>query len=145
MNKILIANGLLLLACAGLQQFNICNHDSLDSTTGLLVASPIGREEQVYIYLAASLIAPLAVLLKPNGKKGWLKKEFAALLVFNPILFFLFGHCNEQLKHEWTLSELAGPRTVMLAGPGYGYGHYNGVSADMSNFLGCIDQLTIKK
>jgi hypothetical protein len=133
MNRIFILNGLLLATCAGLQQFNICNHDSLDSATGLLVASPIARDEAIYIYIGASLIAPLAVLSKSNGKRGLLIREFAALLVFNPIVFFLFGQCHEQLKHEWTLSELAGPRTVILVGPGYGYGHYNGVLADHSS------------
>jgi len=117
MNKILLLNVCLLLGCVVVQQSITCG-DTSSIGPGVLIGSTIGLHKlQAFLCFAAISLSAPAIACCLSKKLGSGKKEVIALLICNPILFGLIGFMNEHGVHQWSLSEIAGPRTVVILGP----------------------------
>lgn len=103
MNKILIANGLLLLSLMGLQQFWICTQCG---------APHISETEVASIFVCVSLLIPALLFINQRLNKKPLKAEIVSLMLINPVLFGFVGHSYAMLPYDWSWGNLAGPNRV---------------------------------
>jgi hypothetical protein len=108
MNKILLLNGLLLLACLGTDMFLTCWQ------CGWYQLRPNGCAT----FATVSLLIPLLAYFRSRRKGKHDRTEVIALLVFNPLMFAFMAWTQQVLPHDWSLSELAGRRTIVLTGSG---------------------------
>lgn len=110
-NRILIANGLLLLVFMGFHQWvEICNNPWILSHSFYIDPS---RESVLGLGLA--LLWPLTLILLGKHKQPSVRKVITSLLILNPILFCLIPYAYQRLPHEgerWDLSYIAGPQMV---------------------------------
>lgn len=117
MNKIFLLNVCALLACIAVQQIVTCG-DTGSVRPGVIVGSNGGlhKLEAFCCFAAISLLVPAFAFYSSNNLADR-KKQAIALLICNPILFGLIGFMNARGVHQWTISELMGPRSVVIVGP----------------------------
>ncbi len=117
MNKILVANGLLLISLMGFQQW-------YGAHAHLACFSP--WEGLGLIFALISLIIPFSAFLLGKIEKRSTKREVLALIAFNPIFFSILAFSYQQLTYEWSLSKIAGPQVICKADRSEGCGFYGG-------------------
>lgn len=128
MNKILLLNGFLLLTCIGTDMFLTCWQG------GAYQLRPNGCAT----FATVSLLIPLLAYVHSRRKGKNNRKEIIALLVFNPLMFSFIAWTQQVLPHEWSLSELAGRRTIVLTGYGSNKGLVQAIPAIPSVIKACL-------
>lgn len=135
MNAILITNGLLLLILMGFQQWYCARFSPgfFNPWEGLAGA-----------FALVSLIIPTIAFFKSRLPARAKKTVIVSLLAFNPIVFSLISYNHQLLAPDWSWGQLAGPRIIMVHGPGQSDGIYGGLLSKIQN-LGLIIYQTSTK
>jgi hypothetical protein len=119
MNKLFIGNGILLMVLMGFQQWFTCYTGFSRGVSVDLFGEKIFLEvlqveivkRLTFVFAAIALVSPF-IMIRWKRLSSQTKTEKVAVFGFAPLFFFSMGWCGESLPHSWSISELAGPRTI---------------------------------